>query len=312
MILGGPAFAGSDQFAFAYPLITLLPALPILFLPFDFAQAAWLTASLIVLVVGILAASQARDRWLLAAIPLAALAFYPSVRALALGQVAPIVAGCLFAAVLAMRGRADYAAGIALALACIKPQMSFLLVPALLWWAWRSRYPKVVIGFGIAAAAFAIATIVWWPGWIGEWLARLVEYRAYAPQPGPLELLLGPWSLVAIIVLIGAGIYVSAKAKGEAELVQWLVPLTLLAAPNSSVSDQVLLLMPAALVMQESSGRTTALLLGVGVVLPWLWFAFTQINGRESPAMVWFLPMVSLGILLCTWARARWLSRSLS
>ena len=50
-ILGRLAAPGADQYAFAYPLIALIPALPLFFLPFDGAQAVWLVASMMVTVV---------------------------------------------------------------------------------------------------------------------------------------------------------------------------------------------------------------------------------------------------------------------
>jgi Glycosyltransferase family 87 len=311
-ILGGPAAPGADQFAFAYPLIALFPALPVFFLPFATAEAAWLVAAMMVNALATIGVAQKASLRTMLLLGLGSLLFYPSVRALALGQYSPIVLGFIGAAMLAIRFRAERTAGAALAFACCKPQMTFLIVPALLLWGLRTRRKALLVSFVLTTGILGLASLLWWPDWVGEWLTRLGEYHVYTPQAAPLDVLLGPWAPAGTALLAITALMVVWFAQHHEVLADWLIPITLLVAPASSVSDQVLLLLPVTHFASRLALGWRTVLIAAVVALPWLWFFVSQANGRETAAMVWPMPLAVLGGLVCSTVVARFTSRRLS
>ncbi|MBI3734658.1 MAG: DUF2029 domain-containing protein [Chloroflexi bacterium] len=322
-----------------------MPVLPLVFLPFSLAQAAWMAAGFFVIIATALRQAQgwpptviggwllraaraepgtqslsnafaacsfegvegSRPAWAIAVI-VSALAFYPSVRDLALAQFALLPFACIGGTLWALEARHDRLAGVTLALACAKPQMVFLIAPFTLLWAWRKRR-AFVVGFLTGGAILLFVSLALWPAWVGEWLARLDEYRRYVTQLAPLSLLPEPLVWLAALTAVGGTAWLIRQtlrgARDLASAVNWLIPLTLLIAPSTSVSDQVLLLIPLmGFAASLRNGRRALFLLGVAV-LPWGWFWLTQSNGHEGAAMIWPLPVATLGILICQEAFSR-------
>ena len=129
----------------------------------------------------------------------------PVMQGLELRQAAMLVAALLSgAAILADRGRFTLA-GIALALATIKPQMCLLPIAWMLLWAlngWATR-KNLAIGFGATMLLLVGAGEVLLPSWILNFLAQLRVYRHYAGA-SMLELLYGRGiglALTAVFIL---------------------------------------------------------------------------------------------------------------
>jgi glycosyl transferase family 87 len=116
----------------------------------------------------------------------------PVLQGLELRQAAMLVAALLSgAAILADRGRFTLA-GIALALATIKPQMCILPIAWMLLWAlhgWPTR-KTLAIGFGATMLLLVGAGEILLPGWMSDFLTQLRLYRHYAGA-SMLELLYG-------------------------------------------------------------------------------------------------------------------------
>ncbi|HYN90085.1 MAG TPA: glycosyltransferase family 87 protein [Ardenticatenaceae bacterium] len=150
------------QFDFAYPL-TLAPLLaPYTLFDYEWAQPLW-QATLHLLLVGalLLWVRSWRDDFpspvAFAALALWTLSVYPAARAFLLGQVAVLVFAALALASWALVRRHDVLAGTALAIATVKPQLAFLIVPLLLAVAWRADRRRVVWAF---AATLSILVLV--------------------------------------------------------------------------------------------------------------------------------------------------------
>src|SRR5262249_19561710 len=113
-LFGQPRLPTEHQFAFAYPLPVSLLLSPLVFLPYDAAQAVWLSLCLIVLVISLFVLAGRQRPLALAAFVLFGLFFYPSARSLILGQYAIIAFGATVVALWAIeRGtRFDALAGI--------------------------------------------------------------------------------------------------------------------------------------------------------------------------------------------------------
>jgi hypothetical protein len=102
-----------------------------------------------------------------------AVAFTPSLSALRIGQISPWlllgVAGFLWA----QRGHRDLLAGASLALLMIKPHIAYLFWLAALWWALRSRRPRILAGWLAALAAATGLVVLCAPSILANYLAAM-------------------------------------------------------------------------------------------------------------------------------------------
>jgi hypothetical protein len=182
---GRPAEIGEDLAAFSYPLYALFLFWPLCFIhSYPLVQAIWMTLMLYALLAGIvLTARVARwgpPAWLWGVTLVWGVLNYPHARALILGQMATIVFLAVMAALLMLEREHDWSAGALLAVTTVKPQMSFLLVPWVLWWAaWRRRW-EVWKGFGLAMALLAGMSFLLVPTWVGDFLQDIRHYDVVA------------------------------------------------------------------------------------------------------------------------------------
>jgi hypothetical protein len=126
-------------------------------LDYGTARLAWLLLHLGLVLAGAGAAwrllgGPAERRWLAWGL---ALAFFPTLIALRMGQIAPLMLAGLVGFLYFLRRGSDWAAGLALVPALVKPQLFHLVGLALLLWAVRERRWAVL---GVAAAGLAVAT----------------------------------------------------------------------------------------------------------------------------------------------------------
>jgi hypothetical protein len=93
-----------------------------------------------------------------------------------LGQMATIVFLAVGLTLLAMQRRADFWAGVALAASTVKPQLSFLIVPWLLWWsAWHKRW-HLWAGFATAMALMGGTGLLLVPTWPVDFIRQVLNY----------------------------------------------------------------------------------------------------------------------------------------
>jgi len=182
---GRPARPGEDLAAYSYPLYALFFFWPLCFIhTYPLVQAVWMTLMLYALLAGVvLTARVARWRppaWLWGVTLVWAAFNYPHARALILGQMATLVFLALAAGLWALDRRWDDLAGALLAVTTIKPQMSFLLVPWVLWWAaWRKRW-GVWRGFGLTMVLLVGGSFLLVPTWVGDFLQGVRNYDVVA------------------------------------------------------------------------------------------------------------------------------------
>jgi hypothetical protein len=182
---GRPAGIGEDLAAFSYPLYALFLFWPLCFIhSYPLVQAIWMTLMLYVLLAGIvLTARVARwepPAWLWAVTLVWGVLNYPHARALILGQMATVVFLALTVMLLMLEQERDWLAGALLAVTTVKPQMSFLLIPWILWWvAWKRRW-EVWKGFGLAMALLVGISFLLVPTWVGDFLQDIRHYDVIA------------------------------------------------------------------------------------------------------------------------------------
>lgn len=196
MFYGGQAPSWKDQFLFTYPFYSVLVfGLFSGVEDFSLARAYWMTALEISLIsIGVI--SLMMTRWKPSRL-LGIMFFgfvllnYHSLTGLVQGNPALLSAVLISLSLLFVQTGRDVFAGVALALATIKPEMVLLLALFILLWAYSHRKMGIISGF-----FGTLLVLVWWsninyPGWFTEYVIRVFQSHEYA---GPVWL----WNLFEI------------------------------------------------------------------------------------------------------------------
>lgn len=314
-----------DQVAFAYPFYTifLLSPLVLLNLPYSWVQAIWLVAVFAGLVLAVFTALRlVRWRpppWLLALTVLWAILSYNGLRTVILGQFAAFVflatAGC----VLALRKGRDVTAGVLLATTTIKPQMSFLLIPALLLWALSQRRWRFFGAFAASISLLLGVSFLAEPFWLRDFVLQIVNYVDYTAFGSPVWIVtnyyfpgLGRATEIGLSLLLLAALawqwrqLPSAAATSQTFLHVVFVTLlvTELIAPRTATTNQTvlyLLIFWALKVLQEQvdAGKIlTTLFYVLSFVGVWSVFLTTRVGDFEQPATFLMVPSIAAAMYL--------------
>lgn len=327
-IFGRPARPGEDLAAFSYPLYTLFVFWPLcLTRNFALALAIWMTAMLYSLLAGlILMAHVSRwspPRWLWWVTLAWGALHYPHARAIILGQPATVVFVALALSLWALERKRDFAAGALLALTTIKPQMSFLLLPWLLWWtAWRGRW-GVWKGFALAMAVLAGASFLLVPSWLSDFIAGVRDYDRVAGAANYRSL---TWIITDYIMgwgppaeTVGVGLFAlyalfemwrgrRAAWSGFLWTTGLILILTHFIAPRTATTHYSMLLLPLfgwfAHLQQRLGQRAAWVLVGIEALLlvgQWVVFLLTIEGNFETAWSYLPLPLLLLAVQL--WQR---------
>ncbi len=254
-----------DEQRFAYPVYEVFLTAPLAYV--DFAEVqCWapfvlgsLIAANIFFCVSLL---HWRPPWeAFAAIVLFALSSPQIVQGLRLQQLA-IVEGCLLAAGAWCVSRNHVvAAGVLLALSTIKPQMALLPLCWFAIWAagdWRKRW-RLPVSFITTLIALIAAGELLLPGWPRYFLAGLAAYRKYAMPTSALRValgdalgeILGGILVLGLLVLAWLNRKAAADAQQFASILAAFFLCALLAFPLFTPFNQVLLILPALLLLHD-------------------------------------------------------------
>src|SRR5260221_1086852 len=163
---------------YVYPLWGLFLVLPLVWLPLPFAAGIWLVANLSALAIALmllvhLSGLATRSYWLRALFAVTCLSI-PGLFAVIQGQISLLLLAILVAAFWAVRTDRGSWAGVLLALALLKPQLTWLPVLAVLALAWRRGSGRAaLLAGGKAMAALCGLSFILQPGWVGGWIAAL-------------------------------------------------------------------------------------------------------------------------------------------
>lgn len=325
IIYGRPIESGEFPNYYAYPFYTIVMLLPLVYLPFDWASAAWMVI-LEACLLGALALMLDVYRWkprplLLALLVIFALFFYPAARGLILGQVSHAIYLAQVLALWALLKRRDALAGVALGIATMKPQMSYLIIPFVLLWALRERRWRVVGAFGVMFGGLLALSFILQPTWVSDWVFELQRYTTYTEVGSPVWVLTqfylnlgaaGEWavSLVLYGVVLWAWYGVIVQRRHERWLWAALLTLTIthLVAPRTATTHFVVFSLPLwfymAALSRRGHGLIAAGLLLALLILPWLHTVSTIDGEFEHQATYLPLPFFTLALLL-VW-RAGW------
>jgi hypothetical protein len=295
-----------DQQGFAYPVYVVFLLAPTIDLPFSAVQMGfrWLLVGLAVASVLLwLRVLGWKPSWgTMVILIVLALGWLPMVQGLKLQQLSLLVAALLAACGACLAGGWLFSAGVLLALATIKPQLTWPLVLWLLVWAgsdWRSRR-RFVFGFGLVMLLLLGGAELVLPGWWRMFIAAIEQYHRYTQnQSVPAVMfgsvaggILGVLSVVACAVCVWGLREESASTVAFGQATSLVMALTIFIIPMSALYNQVLLA-PAilALLWSESAGEPVLPAIRLaravgGVLLAWPWIATVGL----SLAYLWLTP----------------------
>jgi hypothetical protein len=238
------------------------------------------------------------------------LGWLPMVQGIKLQQLSLLVAGLLAACGACLAGGWLALAGALLALATIKPQLTWPLVLWLLLWAgsaWRARL-RFLFGFGFVMLLLLAGAQAASPGWLPLFVQAIGQYHRYTQNQSVMVVLFGfiVGRILEVVSVVACAVCVWRIRREPATSVAFgqafalVLALTVLIVPMFAPYNQVLLA-PAilALVRSVSSGEPIlpALRLALaacGILLAWPWIATLAL----SLAYVWLTPQLTQRIYL--------------
>lgn len=306
-----------DEQRFAYPLFVVFMLAPTVSLPFSvvkalftvilFAAAVW-TVILWIRIIGL-----KTGRGQIFPYILLTLAAIPYAQGIQLQQLSVLVAFFLAAAVFALATEKFAAAGISLAIATIKPQLSIYLIGCLLLWSvwrWKSR-KSVAISVCVILVGFILASEWLLPGWPSEFFAGMQPYLRYTQATTSVHALFGRVGGTIVLFILAVITTIAAwRAKFEPVdsddfrlAISLVLVFTCISAPSLAPHNQVLLVPAYLLLLRESkeiksAGRIArSLWFGAWLTLVWPWVAGTllvaiSVFHHASPRL-WDLPLAT-------------------
>jgi glycosyl transferase family 87 len=301
-----------DQQGFAYPAYVVFLMAPTIDLPFNVVQKGF--------------------RWLLFALAVASvllwlyvlrwkppcgtkltfiilmLGWLPVVQGIKLQQLSLLVAGLLAACAACLAGGWLLLSGGLLALATIKPQLTWPLVLWLLLWAasdWRSRR-KFVFGFGLVMLLLLAGAQLVLPGWLRMFVEGLGQYRQYTKSQSILSDLFGVIAgrILWVACVLASTIYLWGLRRKPASSAEFgraiglIMALTVVIVPMSAIYNQVLMA-PAILALLRSESAADRILPAVRLaraigylLVAWPWIATMGL----SLAFLWLTPEMRLRV----------------
>src|SRR5437870_13670263 len=255
-----------DQQGFAYPVYVVFLLAPTVCLPFREVQSGFRWLLVILTGASVLFWLRAL-RWrppllVTATWIVVTLGCFPAIQGLKLQQLSLLVCALLAACAAAVASGALTIAGVLLAVATIKPQMTAILAAWLLLWAiadWGSR-KRLVVSFVVTMAILLAGSEILLPGWIGRFRAAAADYWQYTGGgKSILDVGLGtalgkPIAVILVIVLAVLGWRVR-REPAESSAFTWMLALvlaiTIIVIPTFAPYNQ-LLLVPALMLVVRS------------------------------------------------------------
>ncbi|PYV78001.1 MAG: hypothetical protein DMG97_00485 [Acidobacteria bacterium] len=329
----------TNQQAFAYPVYVAFLVAPTVKLPFSEVQVLfrWMLAGLTALSVLLwLRVIGLRLSWIPATVVvLLVFGTFPVVQGIKLQQLSLLVAALIAGSIFSLLRGWHVPAGVLLALAMIKPQLTVLLAAWLMLWAFSRLYLrwKFAAGFVLTLAALVGAGEVLLPGWIHEFYVAVLAYRKYAVSLSllgelttpTLGLLLTVAALSITAIICWNARNVRALDREFCRTTSLVLAVTVVVIPTIAPYNQPLLVPGALLVGVSWMGEHWSELLrtnlfirifrGVAAVcLAWHWISATVLAAASffsSRAQeFWRLPLwasiltpvaltVCLGLMIC-------------
>ena len=327
-----PERDGIGKGGFAYPLPVIFTFFPLVYLPFDWTQAIWMTTLQWIAIITVFLLL-AIERWRpsplgLAGLILGVFAFYPVTRTFFLGQFTLHVTLFLAGTLWALNQDRDRWAGVCLAATCIKPQMVILLGPWFILWALVKRRWQFIWGLMLGGGALMIASLALFPRWPVSFLEDVQRYAQVAGGRNPISVILDrawPWSpsrvrygLQGLLLALMGFAWLRSVRKGSNAIdfnlaVHWTILVSLLVPFQTGTTNQAMLLIPLIAWLHYALRRWNrwhVLSVASSIIVGSWWLFVTTIHGDwEDPIMFLPFPILSLFILLCVEGTLVWRRR---
>src|SRR5712671_4571844 len=174
-------------------------------------------------------------------------------------------------------------AGALLALSTIKPQMALLPLCWFIIWTvgdWPKRW-RLAASFITTLTAVVAAGELLLPGWVGYFLAGIAAYRKYAPTSSLLRVALGTTlgEILGGILILALLVLAQRNRKEPADSPQFSATLAaflmgaLLAFPLFTPFNQVLLILPAILLIKDWGLLPRFPRIIFVIIVSWPWIA---------------------------------------
>jgi len=325
-IYGRLAKPDEDQVLFVYPFYTVFLLWPLINLDYAWVQAIWLVAVQFSLIMAVLLCLRLVEwrmpLWLLALTVLWSVIFYNSTRTIILGQFAGPILLWLVGGLLALKQRRDVLAGALLALTTLKPQMSYLIIPALLLWAVGRRRWHFVAGLGGALALLAGISFVLLPTWLTSFIDQVLSYPAYTVTGSPLWVITGyywpqlgqPVEAGLVALLLGVMLWQWRKLPlltADSYHFLFVIGLTLIVTNTiivrTATTNYIIMYVPLFLTLKLVHDRLrggavwVALFFLLSLVGMWALFLTTIVGDFEHPVTYLPLPFGLLLALIWVW-----------
>jgi hypothetical protein len=313
--LQGPYLLGGYPVGYMYPPWLGLLWVPLVPLGFAASKAAWLVLNLDCLIgtAALLRPGRAElPRWIFYVM---VLIFPFSVAALLIGQTSPLV---LLLATLSWqlleRGH-DRSAGAMLAWLSIKPQLTIVMLAAVLLWSARRRRWRVIAAFAVTLGLLCLISTLVLPSWPilmvhtmqrlivdpligGSWLMVLQSLGvsgAWLPLlylagalPAAAFVLRAVWRDVAVSEIVGIGL-----------LAAFVI------APYSQPYDYPVLLLPLFFLLRDRlQPRETLAVFLVFMVLPYIHLLYALPRGFQSKYTLFWVPAIMMIVWLASATRS--------
>lgn len=321
-MLGRPATENEDQVLFAYPMYTAIVIAPLIFVNYAWASAIMMVIMEVMLVVSMFLLLDL-FKWRPGVITLALLiivslfSYFPA-RGLILGQLGLVSYFMYVLAFWSLKKDKEWLAGIALALATIKPQLGFLIIPFLLLWGLKVKRWQFVGAFTVSMGILVGVSLILVPTWLIDMWQQVTQYTAYAP-PSAGEMLfeqaLGLPSTVRYIVyallwipmLIG---WYQVLIQAKLERAMWVAMLTLtitnIASPVIATPHFVVFFIPLIFYLKQLAklkrGNLWVILLLLFLLIePWIRFIMTLDAAEKLENTAWMTYPEAIVMLLSLW-----------
>lgn len=296
-----------------FPYWTFLITAPFALLSLDWAAAAWITFSLVLLAVSIglilslpLPEQPTYSLRTLLVLALPAFFFRGGLVTLTNGQLTAVLLFTI-ALFLALETKGyDFPAGAALALIILKPNPFILFVPTLALWLLLRRRWSIIAGAGSMGLGLLILTVVLRPGWLQAWME--VRGKSALALATPTVWGLGYeinseyWAAVGLILAIAvtavAGWFLFRGPRlSLPEVTAFALATSVFVTPYAWAYEHLLLLIPLLLTAVSFPRRPAGLLLYIvlAFILPWLMLAVA--DQRDSDTMAFLVPLLA-GLVL--------------
>jgi len=284
---------------FAYPVYVAFVLAPTIPLPFEVVRKGFFWALLGLTVASIplwlRVLRWPAPLWAQASLVVFTIGSLPVMQGLKLQQMTLLVVALVAIGLALLVTDRPIAAGIALALATIKPQLVWLLLLWLIIWTladWRRRY-RWAASFLFTMAILWAASEWYLPHWVPRFLQAMREYPTYTDAVSTFDKLIpAPWAWVPRVLAVAATLHIGWKNRRLAEdapafaaTVALTLAVTIIVIPSYALYNEVMLLPGLLLLVRgrqplwNRNGPGRVLLSFAAVLLLWPWLSSIALAG---------------------------------